>query len=418
MSNPPTSQKPTGKVLRILYLVFNCTGRGTYWRAFAFAEELARRGHHVTLMSGGPYSVEAVARQSGGSLQRVQLPDLHRGSGYDPWHTMQRVRWLRTNDRGRVFDLVHLFETRPVNLGAGLYLQRQYGTPLFTDWCDWFGRGGSVEERANPLLRAVLRPVETILEERFRHRAVGTTVINSFLKHKALELGLEPSSVLLLPNGANVQDINPQPKAEVRRRLGLDIDRRYLAYTGSIFERDAELMARAFDRINQQQPDVSLLMIGYCNISLKARVQRPTAVIETGAVSYQQLADYVAAADVGWLPLSDSGANRGRFPMKAHDFIAAGRPLLVTDVGDLAQFVRQFDIGRTAEDEPEAQAQAALSMLQEPELLEKLGHRARRVAVEERAWSVVTGALEAFYQQQLAQGARAHGRNNKSNEQS
>ena len=53
------------------------------------------------------------------------------------------------------------------------------------------------------------------------------------------------------------------------------------------------------------------------------------------------LVDYISACDIGWLTLCDSGANRGRFPMKTHDFMAAGVPLLVTDVGDLGEMVRQ-----------------------------------------------------------------------------
>jgi glycosyltransferase involved in cell wall biosynthesis len=386
-------------------LTFNRTGRGTYWRALGFGEELARRGHDVTLLSAAPRSSESVTEKDVGGVHLVQLTDLHRGSGYDPWHLVQRLRWLRRESGRRTFDLVHLFETRPVNVAPGLYLQRRHDVPLFIDWCDWFGRGGSVEERANPWLRALLRPVETFFEERFRAQADGTTVINTVLQQKARALGVAPPSILLLPNGANVDEITPQDRRDVRQRLGLAIERRYLAYTGSIFERDARLMARAFDEVGNVAPDVSLLMIGYCNISIKPLVQRPEAVVESGAVNYRQLADYVAAADVGWLPLANSGANRGRFPMKAHDFIAAGRPLLVSDVGDLGAFVRQHGIGETAPDEPHAQARAALALLEDPQKLDALGRQARRVAVEERAWRVVSSKLEAFYFQQLARVA-------------
>lgn len=244
--------------------------------------------------------------------------------------------------------------------------------------------------------------METFFEERYRTRARATTVINSTLQEKALKLGVAPERILLLPNGANVKEITPQPRHEVRRRLGLDLQRSYLAYTGSIFERDAQLMARAFDLICNTRRDVSLLMIGYCNISLKTLVKNPEAVIESGAISYRQLADYVAAADIGWLPLANSGANRGRFPMKAHDFIAAGQPLLVSDVGDLGDFVEQYGIGRAAPDDPQAQAQAALALLDDRQRRETMGRRARRVAVEERAWPVVAEKLEQFYYRQLS----------------
>lgn len=387
--------------LRVLYLVFNRTGRGTYWRALGFAQELASRGHDLTMLSAAPRHADQFVEKWLSGVRLVQLPDLHRGSGYDPCHVLQRLRWLRQHEKQQRYDLAHLFETRPVNLVPALYLRRRDDLPLVMDWCDWFGRGGSVEERSNPWLRAMLRPLETFFEERFRTKASGTTVINTVLKKRALALGVDPSSLLLLPNGANVDEIEPQDKRDVRRRLGLDPDRRYLAYTGSIFQRDAQLMARAFDAIVQSQGNVSLLMIGYCNISLKSLVQAPQNVVESGAVSYRQLADFVCAADVGWLPLTNSGANRGRFPMKAHDFIAAGRPLLVSDVGDLGSFVKQHAIGAIAADEAQAQASAALALFQDNQELERLGRRARRVAEEERAWPVVTDLLERFYYETL-----------------
>lgn len=388
--------------LRLLYLLFNRSGRGTYWRARGFGEALAQRGHQVTLLSAARRFSDGSSEKDVAGVHEVQLPDLHRGSGYDPWHLLQRLRWLRRRAHDEQFDLVHLFETRPVNLFPGLYLQRTHRVSLFTDWCDWFGRGGSVEERPNPVLRAILRPVETFFEERYRTRALATTVINSTLQQKAIRLGVAPKRILLLPNGANVHEIKPQSRAEVRRRLGLDVQRYYLAYTGSIFEQDAELMARAFDHVCAVRDDVTLMMIGYCNISLKALVNNPDAVVESGAVSFRRLADYVAASDVGWLPLVDSGANRGRFPMKAHDFIAAGQPLLVSKVGDLGDFVQQFGIGRVAPDNPQAQAQAALALLDDGPARENMGRRARRVAVEERAWPVVAAKLEQFYYRQLS----------------
>ena len=104
--------------------------------------------------------------------------------------------------RERPFDLIHAFENRPVVLGPMLYLQQTRRLPLVIDWCDWFGKGGSVEERPDSLAKTVLRPVETFFEERFRHRADGTTVINSVLRQKAIELGVAADSILLLPNGA------------------------------------------------------------------------------------------------------------------------------------------------------------------------------------------------------------------------
>ena len=111
---------------------------------------------------------------------------------------MKRIAWLGRED----FDLVHAFEGRPVVLFPALF-EKKRGAKLIMDWCDWFGRGGSVEERPQPLVRWLLRPIETHFEEAYRHRADGTTVINAFLKEKAIGLGVDPATILLIQNGSD-----------------------------------------------------------------------------------------------------------------------------------------------------------------------------------------------------------------------
>jgi glycosyltransferase involved in cell wall biosynthesis len=245
----------------------------------------------------------------------------------------------------------------------------------------------------------MLRPVETFFEESFRTHADGTTAINTVLRDKALELGVPTDRILLLPNGANVQEILPGARSEARQRLGLPPDAPLVAYTGAIFQRDAYLMAAAFDRIHRARPDSRLLLVGYCNIALERLVSAPEAVIRTGPVSYKVLADHLVASDLGWLPLRNSGANQGRFPLKVSDFLAAGRPIVATDVGDLGVLLRREPIGRLAPDEPGPQAEAVLALLADREEREQLGRNARQVAETELDWSLMAERLEQFYLQ-------------------
>ena len=377
--------------------LYNRTGKGTYWRALGFAQELVKNGYEVTILAIAPNQKWHFSEYTIDGVRIVETPDLMPRSGYDLWDVVRRISWLRQ----RPFDLIHTFETRPVAILPSLFSQRQNNIPLITDWCDWFGRGGSVEERQNKLIKNILRPVETFFEEYFRPGADGITIINTVLQKKATELGIPQNQQLLLPNGANIQAIYPQPKQKIRKHLGLPARAFYLGYTGSMFLADAHLMAAAFNKIQAQFPQARLLLIGYSNIAVEQMVNVPEAVIRTGPVSYQQLADYVAACDIGWLPLADTPANKGRFPLKASDFMAAGRPLLVSDVGDLGSFVKQWELGWSAKAQTAALAQAVLDIISEPDLLTKTGTHARHIAETQFAWPVVTKKLDNFYKQIL-----------------
>jgi glycosyltransferase involved in cell wall biosynthesis len=384
----------------ILMLVFNQVGRGTYWRAFHLGRQLARAGHRVTLVAMARRARLRFATHSEEGMQIVAAPDMLWGplrSGWDPWESLRRCMWLQ----GRPFDLVHAFECRPTVLVPALYAHRA-GAALVLDWCDWFGRGGSVEERANPLVRAVLRPVETFFEERFRTRADGTTVICSTLHQKAIALGVPPETILPLRDGADVEGIVPGDQAASRAALGLPATAPIVGYVGAIFPRDATLMAAAFDQIRQRQPTARLLLIGYVNARIESLVRDPTAILSSGPLGYPDLSRYLAACDLCWLPYHDSGAGRGRWPLKLNDYMAAGRPTVASAVGDVADVLRAHDIGLLARPTPEDLASKALELLGDSERRERQGRMARAVAVREFDWRLRAARLEEFYERTLA----------------
>jgi glycosyltransferase involved in cell wall biosynthesis len=383
-------------------LLFGIAGKGTYWRALYLARSLARQGHHLTVLATSRarrlHFDTRPDTQAGVTL--VESPDMLWGplrSGWDPWNAISRIAWAH----GQQFDLVHAFESRPASILPALYWQRRRHAPLVLDWCDWFGRGGSVEERPNQLVRAILRPVETFFEDNFRALADGTTVINSLLRHRAIELGVVPETILLLPNGCDVDTLHPIPQAEARRALGWPQDVFIIGYIGAIFQRDAVLMAQAFDQIRRAEPKAQLLLIGYCNVTVEKLVATPGAVWRTGHVGYDEISRYLAACDICWLPLCNSGANRGRYPLKINDYMAAGRPTVATAVGDLVDLVRRGKFGLLAPDQPDALACQVLTLLRDPARREAMGQCARQLAETEFVWDRIGVRLERFYYQVL-----------------
>jgi len=385
--------------LRVLMLLSNTAGKGTYWRAVELARPLARRGHTCTVLATSPshrFRFE-VRPDTCPGVTLVKAPDMLWGplrSGWDLWSALARVMWGRV----REFDLVHAFESRPSVILPALYWKRRRNARLVLDWCDWFGRGGSVEERPSALVRAALRPVETFFEERFRSHADGTTVINGLLRRKAIELGVKPETILDLPNGCNVDGLHPVPQAEARSVLGWPDDVLVIGYIGAIFQRDALLMAQAFDRIQQAEPKARLLLAGYCNVAVEELVAAPNGIWRTGRIRYHEIGRYLAACDVLWLPLRDSGANRGRSPLKFNDYMSVGRPVVTTAVGDAADLVIRGEFGLVATDRPEDLARQVLTLLGDPIRREAMGRRARQMAEHELAWDHIGEKLERFYQ--------------------
>lgn len=381
--------------MKILYITQNQVGQGTYWRAYHLGRQLALRGYQMTLLASSEKNrFEIMVRQDSG-LEIIETPDLGKGRlrGYDLWNTFRRSIWLR----GREFDLVHGFESRPTVIYPALFAKQTNRAPLILDWADWFGSGGSVEERQYPLIRTALRPIETFYENHFRTQVNGNTIICTTLQDRAIALGIEPKKILLLPNGSDIDRLHPMPIAQARQGTKFSEQDFVIGYVGTIFGRDAKLMADTFNLISAQLPNAHLLIVGYCPENIQSMVREPNKVIQTGKISDSDLGPILSGSDIFWLPLSDTNANRGRFPLKLTDYLALGRPIIASAVGDIPDVFSKATIGLLCEPDPEAFYRATLELYQNPNLRLIMGENARRLAETTYSWYRISIALEDFY---------------------
>jgi glycosyltransferase involved in cell wall biosynthesis len=275
-------------------------------------------------------------------------------------------------------------------------IAHQNGASLFMDWCDWFGRGGSVEERPNLFVRALLCPTETFFENHYRTIADGTTVINSFLRQRAIDLGVKANKIRLIRNGSDIS-FQPIDRLVARRSLGLPLVDPIIGFVGGTFLKDAKFMAAAFNQVLEENPRVKLLLVGYFNRAIEKWVLNPESIIRSGPVDSVKLYTYLSTCDVCWLPLIDSGANRGRWPFKMNDYMTVARPVVATTVGEFNEIIQRYNLGITTPVDPELFAKGTLRLLGDEILAHNIGQNARQVAQNVFSWEKLTDELEAFY---------------------
>ncbi|MBU4232495.1 MAG: glycosyltransferase family 4 protein [Proteobacteria bacterium] len=383
--------------MRLLFLNHNVAWRGGFFRAFHWGRYLVRRGHQVTLLTISEKKRWGMEIQEREGVRLVKTPDLLTGrlrSGWDPWDIINRMIYLWP----RQYDLVHSVDSRPVCILPALMLKKLRKTKLVIDWLDWWGRGGTIMERSDSLAERLFSPVETFFEEGFRQFADGSVVISSALKNRALSLGVGAEHLVQIPFGADIDRLLPRDKMAARRRLGLGKGKKFLGYVGLISAKDLDLLLHAYEQLYESDNRIRLIFIGRSGVKrgdLNPKIS--DGVRLTGEITYEALQDYIAACDVMCLPLKNTIANRGRWPSKISDYLAAGRPVAATAVGDLAALFSKAEIGVLSKDEPGDFARATQQLLARPDL-EELGRNARRVAETELSWDILTDRLESLYQ--------------------
>lgn len=387
--------------MKILFITLNQYQQGTYFRAYGFAKKLSKLGHQITLMSTSrnkKFGYEEFTESP--NLLQVLTPDLFSGmlrSGWDLWNIFHRISWLKDKD----FDLVHAFESRPSVIYPSLFMARKK-IPIIMDWADWFGRGGSVEERQNPLIRKVLLPVETFYEEHFRNRAKGSTVICSELKNKLIKLGIDEKTILYLPNGVEKRLDLPIDKQIARERTGIDEHIPLIGWLGATFYQDAKLMAKAFNDLLIILPRIHLLIVGNFNQEIKTLVSHPDQIIYTGFINQEKLDLFLSSVDIFWLPMNDSNANRGRFPYKLTQYMLYQKPIIASPVGDIPRIFEKGDIGELVPSLPEKYAEATFELFKDYASAKIKGQNAKRIVEKDFLWDQLADELEQFYFQKLS----------------
>lgn len=384
--------------MKILFLNHNVIWRSTFFRCLQFGKQLVANGHTVDLLTISPTSRTQFSEQEIEGVHVIETPDLLFGigrTGWDPYDTMRRNAFLKR----RRYDLVHAFDCRPVVILPAIRQAKRDGATLLTDWADWWGRGGVIEERSNKLIKVFFEGTETYFEEHYRTQADGLTVISQALGERAKKLGVRPERIAHIHSGADTEHIRPMDKAQARESLGLPVDAPIVGFTGFVHY-DLTLLLSAFDVLAKQRPDVRLLITGKPSPLVRQYAERGNwsdRVLHAGIVSYADLPRYLSAVDLNALPFADKQANRGRWPNKIGDYLSAGRPVVSNPTGDIQDLFTRYDIGTLTDESPEAFARGMATILDDPAHAQAQGVQARQVAEHELSWPNLTQRLEEHY---------------------
>jgi teichuronic acid biosynthesis glycosyltransferase TuaH len=129
---------------------------------------------------------------------------------------------------------------------------------------------------------------------------------------------------------------------------------------------------------------ISLLLVGPgVDASRLDRLLARPGVQWVGQKQFEDLPSYLRVVDVGLTPYADTEFNRGSFPLKTLEYLAAGRPVVATDL----PAVRALDTDLVATaSSPSTFAAAARAALEDARTVEAMD--ARRAVARRNSWDI------------------------------
>ena len=374
-------------------------------RAFFIGRALVARGHQVTILMP-PYNNPAHAGWEW-ARDGVQLVNLPMPSWGDSLQARLSVPLAMARRTARLKpDLVHVFKPLGYAGLAGLYLCLFCPRPpLVLDSDDWEGRGGWADVNPYPRL---WRWFFAWQEGWLARRADAVTVASRTLQTQMWGLGLPPERVFYLPNGPDRmfrarRQVSPDAQRRLRQTLGVG-DAPLALYIGHIsYGSEVDLILEALPMVVGAAPDLRVVIVGSGDgvPALQAQARRAglgERVIFAGWVDHQATPVYLAAADLALYPYRDTLINRAKSPSKITAYMAMGKAIVASAVGENVAYLAGGQAGLLVEPgDARAFAEGMVALLRDPARAAELGRRAEKRVWECYDWERQVELVERAY---------------------
>ncbi len=251
-------------------------------------------------------------------------------------------------------------------------------------------------------LRASLRAIE-----RRAVRRAGCVICSAGLEAHVGQVSPEtPCRTWRFP--ATPPAVGEGRRQALSRELGIGPDDRVLLYGGSFAPyQGVDLLLGALPRIVAAHPEALLVLVGATD---EAETRRCLAAASPAAARLRVLArrpreEIATLTTLAHILLSPRRYG-GNLPLKIFDYLAAGRPIVATDI-PTHRSVLDERLARLVAPTADGLARGIIDLLDDPERAWALGEAGHRFAVEALSWDAFRALIADIYGTAMARPAGA-----------
>ncbi len=367
-------------------------------RPVELAEAFVRMGHDVTL-----YYWPVRADPPRFPRTRVEAPRGVRTVAAVGLHSKYYANLRRLVHLARDVDVVEFQKCLPYCSMPSLFCARILGKPVCYDWDD--NESAIVQEwQPSSTFGGCVYALERLLP-----RFTTTLCVSSqALKDKARSLGVSEDCIFEAPVGAALERFDPEDRgAEIRERYA--IDGPLVVYMGQLQGASyGELFLRAVGIVAKKWPGAYFMVVG--GGERLAMLRSASEALGLGSrltftdyVPHEQIPTFLAAADIGVATFARNESTVCKSPLKIVEYLAAGRPIVASDVGEIRKMVGDAGIVVRPGD-PGAIAEGVSRLLGDDRLRARLSLLARRRAKEVYNWDATARSMLAAFSRALELG--------------
>jgi glycosyltransferase involved in cell wall biosynthesis len=218
-------------------------------------------------------------------------------------------------------------------------------------------------------------------------------------------LGLDRKLVTVIPNGVSPSDFSPSPLPIRENRIPV------LLYIGTLADwQGLDVLIKALPKILEQK-QVKLQIVGRGRSRQRKMLAKQIRklgleehVLIQPAVPHHEIPQLISSADICVAPLglNDRNVTQGACPIKVLEYMAAGRPLLASNMPIVRELVREDVDGLLfSPNDPDDLTRQVLVLLNDFELSQRIATSASERALTKFTWHESQKKLVKVYKKLL-----------------
>lgn len=213
---------------------------------------------------------------------------------------------------------------------------------------------------------------------------------------------LDPAKVMTIPNGIDVDRFGSGNREDGRKLLGVPANAQLIAAVGAIRPiKGQDMLLEAVTPLMQADSELFTIVIGQRRGDFAQRLEQ--RAVERGLGDrfllpgcQSDVPSVLAAADLFVLPSRSEGMSNALI-----EAMAAGCPIVATDVGGNAEVLAHGEAGLVVEPKPSAIRAAVETLLRQPQQAGQIATRARDRAEQEYSFATMLRRTVSLYDELL-----------------
>ncbi len=376
-------------------------------RIVYLAHEFVKMGHNVRLI----YHLE----------NPHKLPHIEKRRQEHPFQTIPMIRHSvslvqKTRavlEHARWADVIHFQKGFPYVAIPSIFAGVVTGKPVHYDWDDWeaqifldstpddpwWYRYMNISEKAVPWL------VDTV------------SVASKALWRQASGLGIAHTEIFEAPVGGDLKRFDMTLVDEGPIREQYELKSNVVTYVGQLHGAQyCHLFLKMAAHLKEVRDDITYFVVGngsrFLDLLKEAeQLGLQNDIIFTGSVPHDDIPRFLKVSDVCVAAFEDTPQVATKSPLKICEYLAAGRAIVASEVGEVADMLNHGNAGVLVRPgDPKALASGVARVLNDVELKKSLQYEARRRAEEKFNWTQTARNLMGAYHLGIGEKKKATSR--------